>query len=142
MARSITSFGIDTALAAFTARRRRGFMSTSGMPILAATVISFASLENIFERNLSCLPLRCWMFAHLEWPAMTLNSGIFDDGVLYTIAPPARNPGSSQTVAAALPRGCTRLSPASITTTAAQIQGLKRSSSSSIAQTTPEAVTI
>jgi len=38
---------------------------------LAATVISFASFENIFERIASCLPLRCWMFAHFEWPAMT-----------------------------------------------------------------------
>jgi hypothetical protein len=31
----------------------------------------FASFENILERSLSCLPLRCWMFAHLEWPAMS-----------------------------------------------------------------------
>src|SRR3989338_2637901 len=73
MARSITSFGMETALAALTARRRRGFLWGSGSPILAATVISFASLENIFERSLSCLPLRCWMFAHFEWPAMTLT---------------------------------------------------------------------
>jgi hypothetical protein len=27
-------------------------------------------LENSLERSLSCRPLRCWIFAHLEWPAM------------------------------------------------------------------------
>jgi hypothetical protein len=47
-------------------------MSGSGMPILAATVISRLSLENIAERFLSCAPLRCMMFLNLEWPAMVL----------------------------------------------------------------------
>jgi len=65
--------GIDWAFAALTARRRRGFMSGSGMPILAATVISRDSLENIDERFLSCAPLRCMMFLNLEWPATAFS---------------------------------------------------------------------
>src|SRR5690606_32934132 len=64
------SLGMDCALALLTARRRRGFMSGSGAPILAATVISRESLENRLERFLSCAPLRCMMFLNLEWPAM------------------------------------------------------------------------
>src|SRR5690242_18654750 len=64
------SFGIDAALALLTARRRRGLKLTSAMPVLAATVISFASLENSLALALSALPLRCWMLAHLLWPAM------------------------------------------------------------------------
>src|SRR6185312_4409568 len=70
MARWMLSFGIDTALAFCTARRRRGFIDTSGVPVLAATVISRASLENIFERTASWRPLRCMMFLNCEWPAM------------------------------------------------------------------------
>src|SRR3990167_7511602 len=70
MARWILSFGIEAALALFTARRRRGLKFTSAMPVLAATVISFASLENSLALALSALPLRCWMLAHLLWPAM------------------------------------------------------------------------
>src|SRR3990167_4465794 len=68
------SLGIDCAFAAITAARRRGFMSGSGVPILAATVISRESLENIAERFLSCAPLRCMMFLNLEWPAMVRAS--------------------------------------------------------------------
>jgi len=45
------SFGIDWALAFWIARRSRAFISGSGSPALAATVISRASLENIFERT-------------------------------------------------------------------------------------------
>ena len=50
MARSILSLGMFSARAASTAARRRGFMLGSGRPILAATVISRASLENSLER--------------------------------------------------------------------------------------------
>src|SRR5918994_1613627 len=70
MARWILSFGIDTALAFCTARRRRGFIDGSGVPLLAATVISRAILENIFDRTASWRPLRCMMFLNCEWPAM------------------------------------------------------------------------
>jgi di/tricarboxylate transporter len=73
IARSITSLGTDCALASLTASRRRGFLSGSGSPILAATVISLASFENSLDRAASWRPLRCWMFAHFEWPAMVLG---------------------------------------------------------------------
>src|ERR1700741_1425334 len=68
------SLGIDCALAALTAARRRGFMSGSGMPIFAATVISRLSFEKAAERFLSCAPLRCMMFLNLEWPAIAGSS--------------------------------------------------------------------
>src|SRR5690625_4772157 len=70
MARSITSFGTELARASRMARRRRGFFSGSGSPILAATVISLESFEKSLERAASWRPLRCWILAHLEWPAM------------------------------------------------------------------------
>ena len=69
MARSILSLGMDWARALATARRRRELKAGSGMPILAATVISRASLEKTFERAASDLPLRCMMFLACEWPA-------------------------------------------------------------------------
>src|SRR3954463_1496471 len=64
---------MDWALAALTAARRRAFMSGSGAPIFAATVISRASLENIAERFLSCAPLRYMMFLNLLWPAIAAH---------------------------------------------------------------------
>src|SRR3954447_21359079 len=64
------SLGIDCALAARIAARSRAFASGSGRPILAATVISRDSLENIAERFLSCAPLRYMMFLYLLCPAM------------------------------------------------------------------------
>jgi hypothetical protein len=73
MARSMTSFGTDSALALLMARRRRGFMFGSGKPALAATVISRDSLENSFDRTASARPLRCMMFLNFEWPAMTVS---------------------------------------------------------------------
>src|SRR5437016_4075539 len=74
MARSMTSFGSDSPLALFTARRRRAFMLGSGRPDLAATVISRESLENSLERAESARPLRCMMFLNLECPAMVCLS--------------------------------------------------------------------
>src|SRR5947208_9260787 len=52
------------------AARSRAFMPGSGWPILAATVISRASLLNSFDFWASCRPLRCMMFLHWECPAM------------------------------------------------------------------------
>ena len=52
--------------AAMLAARRRGLKFGSGMPILAATVISRPSLENSLERTLSWRPLRCMMFLNWE----------------------------------------------------------------------------
>src|SRR6185295_5956542 len=65
---------MDCALAALTAARRRAFISGSGAPILAATVISRLSLENIAERFLSCAPLRYMMFLYLLWPAIAAHA--------------------------------------------------------------------
>ena len=56
------------------ARRRRAFISGSGMPVLAATVISRASLANSLERAASWRPLRCMMFLNWEWPAMRVRA--------------------------------------------------------------------
>src|ERR1700712_4447728 len=55
--------------AEMTAERSRAFISGSGRPARAATVISRLSLENSEERFLSCAPLRYMMFLYLEWPA-------------------------------------------------------------------------
>src|SRR4051812_24555558 len=74
MARSMTSLGIDSALALATASLRREFIAGSAMPDLAATVISRDSLENALERAASARPLRCWMFLNFECPAMALRS--------------------------------------------------------------------
>src|SRR5436190_15069311 len=70
MARSILSFGMLCALAAMIAERSRGLKAGSGMPSLAAMVISRPSLAKSWARTLSCLPLRCMMFLNCEWPAM------------------------------------------------------------------------
>src|SRR5205823_1735894 len=82
MARSILSFGMFSWRAAMTAARNRGFMAGSGVPSLAATVISRASLPNSFDFWASCLPLRCMMFLNWEWPAMQglLDSSARDGG--------------------------------------------------------------
>src|SRR5881397_2083043 len=74
MARAILSFGMLSARAARIAARRRGFMSGSGRPILADTVISRASLPNTFDLMASCRPLRCMMFLNWEWPANGASS--------------------------------------------------------------------
>src|SRR5262249_42944507 len=52
---------------------RRGFIAGSGMPSLAATVISRASLPNSFDLAASWRPLRCMMFLNCECPAMAQN---------------------------------------------------------------------
>src|SRR5215469_2957318 len=64
------SFGTDSALALAIASRSRGFIAGSGAPCLAAMVMSRESLENSFERSLSCRSLRNWMFLYFEWPAI------------------------------------------------------------------------
>ena len=66
--------GIDSALAMDTARRRREFIAGSGMPILAATVMSRDSLENSLDRTASARPFLCMMFLNLLWPAMSFLS--------------------------------------------------------------------
>jgi len=56
--------------AAITAARSRGFIAGSGVPSLAATVISRANLPNSLDFWASCRPLRCMMFLNWECPAM------------------------------------------------------------------------
>ena len=68
MARSILSLGMLSALAAAIARRRRGFLSGSGKPDLAAMVISRASLAKILAFLASWAPLRYIMFLNWECP--------------------------------------------------------------------------
>src|SRR5690242_7618332 len=70
MARSILSLGMFSWRAATTAALKRGFMAGSGVPSLAATVISRASLPKSFDFWASCRPLRCMMFLNWEWPAI------------------------------------------------------------------------
>src|SRR3982750_2378817 len=90
MARSMLSFGMFSWRAAITAARNRGFISGSGVPSLAATVISRASLPNSFDFWASCLPLRCMMFLNWEWPAMQglLDSSGGDAGEARPYRPP------------------------------------------------------
>src|SRR3984957_18047756 len=70
MARSMVSLVMFSARAAMIAARSRGFMAGSGVPSLAATVTSRASLPNNFDFAASCRPLRCMMFLNCEWPAI------------------------------------------------------------------------
>src|SRR6202012_1260011 len=69
-ARSIESFDMFSWRAEMIAARSRAFIAGSGWPILAATVISRASLLNSFDFWASCRPLRCMMFLNWECPAM------------------------------------------------------------------------
>src|SRR6266478_1563299 len=62
------------------AARSRAFMLGSGWPILAATVISRASLLNSFDFLASCRPLRCMMFLKWGCPAMRLPVGFVRNG--------------------------------------------------------------
>src|SRR5271155_1849530 len=59
-----------SARAAIMAARKRGFMSGSGRPTLADTVISRASLPNSLDFTASCRPLRCMIFLNCECPAI------------------------------------------------------------------------
>src|SRR5690606_11890354 len=66
----MTSLVMFAASALPIAVRRRGLLPGSPPPVRAATEISRMSLVKILPRFASCAPLRCWMLAHLEWPAI------------------------------------------------------------------------
>ena len=66
--------GVAVIVEALTDNRNRAFIEGSGWPILAATVISRASLLNSFDFWASCRPLRCMMFLNWECPAMLCSS--------------------------------------------------------------------
>ena len=53
--------------------RSRGFIVGSPPPMREATVISLMSRVKILPRFASWRPLRCWMFAHLLWPAIWVS---------------------------------------------------------------------
>ncbi len=65
MAFCTLSFVMFASRAFSKARRRRGFVSGSPPPSLAATVISLISRVNTFPFFASAAALRCLMFAHL-----------------------------------------------------------------------------
>src|SRR5262245_37548746 len=69
MAFVTVSFGTFAPLALSSASRRRAFIEGSP-PSRAATVTSRMILVHSEPRLASCRFLRCWMLAHLEWPAM------------------------------------------------------------------------
>jgi hypothetical protein len=67
------SFGMLFSYALSIARRSRGFMAGSPPPMRAATVISLMRRVKILPRFASWRPLRCWMLAHLLWPAIGVS---------------------------------------------------------------------
>src|ERR1700756_3798330 len=73
------SAGMFSALAAAIAPRRRGLVSGSPPPPLAAMVISLISRVKILPRLASSAPFLCLIVAHLEWPDMVydLRPGFF-----------------------------------------------------------------
>src|SRR5690606_38140840 len=76
-----------------TAMRSRGLLATSAPPIRAATVISLISRVNSAPRLASWRPLRCWMLAHFEWPAIDDPSDLRYPGSAgdFIIAPTAHS---------------------------------------------------
>src|SRR5918994_6502381 len=64
------SAGMLTDLASATMVRRRGFMSGSPPPFLAATVSSLMMRVKILPRLASAAPFLCLIVCHLEWPDM------------------------------------------------------------------------
>src|SRR5919199_3343579 len=74
MARWMFSWGMFSARARWTARRRRKFASGSPPPSRAAMAISRAILVNIWPRLASLAPFWRLIWAHLLWPDMALIS--------------------------------------------------------------------
>src|SRR5213080_3658239 len=70
MARLMLSAGMFSALAAAMAPRRRGFVSGSPPPFLAAMEISLIRRVKILPRLASSAPFLCLIVAHFEWPDM------------------------------------------------------------------------
>src|SRR3974390_854583 len=64
------SLGILAAGHLSSTMRRRGFISGSAPPNLAAMLISLLSLEKILPRWASIAPLKCLTLAHLLCPAI------------------------------------------------------------------------
>src|SRR6202011_1184313 len=64
------SCGIFSALAARIAPRKRGLLSGSPPPFLAAIEISLIRRVKILPRLASMAPFLCLIVAHFEWPDM------------------------------------------------------------------------
>src|ERR1700749_1347464 len=77
MARLMLSAGMFSPLAARIAARRRGLLSGSPPPFLAAMLISLMRRVNILPRFASSAPFLCLIVAHFEWP---------DIGILFCCA--------------------------------------------------------
>src|ERR1700689_1785059 len=70
MARLVLSCGIFSLLAARMAPRKRGLVSGSPPPFLAAMLISLMRRVKILPRLASSAPFLCLIVAHFEWPDM------------------------------------------------------------------------
>src|SRR5688572_31335351 len=70
MLRLMVSAGMLAALALSMARRSRGLAPASPPPWRAATMISRMTRVQTLPRFSSWRPLRCWMLAHFECPAI------------------------------------------------------------------------
>src|ERR1700751_451618 len=68
MARLMLSAGMFSALAARIAVRKRGLLSGSPPPFLAAMPISLMRRVKILPRLASSAPFLCLIVAHFEWP--------------------------------------------------------------------------
>src|SRR5271169_772539 len=66
------SAGMFSALAARMAPRKRGLLSGSPPPFLAAMLISLIRRVKILPRLASSAPFLCLIVAHLEWPDMEI----------------------------------------------------------------------
>src|SRR5215831_11694692 len=74
MARLMLSAGMFSPLAARIAVRRRGLLSGSPPPFLAAMLISLMRRVKILPRLASSAPFLCLIVAHFEWPDMEIPS--------------------------------------------------------------------
>src|SRR3954467_2452314 len=70
MARLMLSAGMLTDFASAMIVRRRGLVSASPPPFLAATVNSLMMRVKILPRLASAAPFLCLIVCHLEWPDM------------------------------------------------------------------------
>src|SRR5450631_4595298 len=72
MARLMLSCGMFSDFAAKMAPRRRGLLSGSPPPFLAAMLISLIRRVKILPRLASKAPFLCLIVAHFEWPDIAI----------------------------------------------------------------------
>src|SRR3954468_22877756 len=75
IARLMLSAGMLTDFASAMIVRRRGLVSASPPPFLAATVSSLMMRVKILPRLASAAPFLCLIVCHLEWPDMAETPG-------------------------------------------------------------------